>query len=266
MPDGWNPDQYDRFKAQRSAPFHDLVALVEPPAPGARVADLGCGTGELTAGLVERWQPSDLVGLDSSPAMLGEAEPRAGGSLHFVLGDLADPRLDGRFDVLLANASLQWVPDHAAVLARWAGFLGPGGQLAVQVPANLDHASHVVADEVAHEPRFADALGGDIPRDTVHNVARPEQYAELLDALGFTRQHVRLQVYGHHLDATADVVEWVKGTSLTRFRTRMDDATYDAFVQRYRARLLEVLGDRAPYFYAFKRILFWGRLPGGITG
>ncbi len=261
MADGWNPDQYDRFKAQRSAPFHDLVALVEPPEPGGRVADLGCGTGELTAGLAELWCPSELVGVDSSAAMLAEAEPRAGGALRFVAGDLADPPLEGRFDVLLANASLQWVPAHAEVLARWTGLLAPGGQLAVQVPANLDHASHVVADEVAHEPRFADALGGDIPRDTVHNVALPEQYAELLDALGYARQHVRLQVYGHHLDSTAAVVEWVKGTSLTRFRTRFDDATHAAFLDRYRTRLLEVLGDRSPYFYAFKRILFWGRLP-----
>ena len=266
MPDGWNPDQYDRFKAQRSAPFHDLVALVEPPAPGSRVADLGCGTGELTAGLVGRWEPCELLGLDSSPAMLAEAERRAGGPLRFVAGDLADPPLDGPFDVLLANASLQWVPDHADVLARWTKSLAPGGQLAVQVPANLDHASHAVAPEVAQERRFAEALGGDVPRDTVHNVARPEQYAELLDALGFARQHVRLQVYGHRLDSTAEVVEWVKGTSLTRFRTRMDDVTYDAFVDRYRARLLEVLGDRRPYFYAFKRILFWGRLPGGLAG
>jgi trans-aconitate 2-methyltransferase len=261
VPDGWNPDQYDRFKAQRSAPFHDLVALVEPPPPGSRVVDLGCGTGELTAGLVERWQPAELIGLDSSPAMLAEAGPRARGPLRFGAGDLGEPGLNGTYDVVLANASLQWVPDHPGVLARWTDLLAPGGQLAVQVPANVDHASHVIADEVAHEPRFADALGGDVPRDTVHNVCRPEQYAELLDALGFTRQHVRLQVYGHHLGSTADVVEWVKGTSLTRFRTRMDDATYDAFVDRYRTRLLEVLGDRAPFFYAFKRILFWGRLP-----
>jgi trans-aconitate 2-methyltransferase len=261
VPDGWNPAQYDRFKAQRSLPFHDLVALVEPPPPGARVVDLGCGTGELTAGLVERWQPAELIGLDSSASMLAEAEPRSGGPLRFVAGDLAHPALEGTFDVILANASLQWVPDHPQVLARWTGLLAPGGQLAVQVPANVDHAAHVVADEVAHEPHFADALGGDVPRDTVHNVCRPEQYAELLDALGFTRQHVRLQVYGHHLASTADLVEWVKGTSLTRFRTRMDDATYDAFLARYRTRLLQVLGDRAPFFYPFKRILFWGRLP-----
>ena len=100
-----------------------------------------------------------------------------------------------------------------------------------------------------------------MPLDAVHHVARPEEYAELLDRLGYTRQHVRLQVYGHHLSRSADVVEWVKGTTLTRFREQLDPVTFDAFVERYRTRLLEVIGERAPYFYAFKRILFWGRRP-----
>jgi trans-aconitate 2-methyltransferase len=260
--DGWDPGQYQRFKAERSAPFFDLVDLVEPPAPGGRVAALGCGTGELTASLVARWQPAELIGLDSSAAMLAQAAPLAGGPLRFVDGDLADPPLDGAFDVLVANAALQWVPDHRAVLSRWAALLAPGGQVAVQVPANVDHPAHVAADEVAHDTPFFEALDGDVPRDTVHHVARPEVYAELLSELGFARQHVRLQVYGHRLPSTADVVEWTKGTSLTRFRSRMEPATYEAFVDRYRQRVLEVLGDHAPYFYAFRRILLWGRRPG----
>jgi trans-aconitate 2-methyltransferase len=261
VPDAWDPEQYDRFKAERSQPFHDLVALVEPLASGSRVIDLGCGTGELTATLAERWHPAELIGLDSSPAMLAEAAPRSGGLLRFVRGDLADPEPDGPFDLILSNAALHWVPDHAEVLARWTKRLRAGGQVAVQVPANLDHPSHAVADEVAHEREFVAAMGGDVPLDAVHHVARPEEYAELLDRLGFTRQHVRLQVYGHHLPRSADVVEWVKGTTLTRFRERLDPATFDAFVERYRTRLLAVIGERAPYFYAFKRILFWGCRP-----
>jgi len=259
--DGWDPQQYERFTAERSAPFFDLVGLVEPPAPGARVADLGCGTGALTASLVGRWQPAELIGLDSSAAMLAEAAPLAEGPLRFVEGDLTAPPLEGPFDVIVSNAALQWVPDHAEVLARWTALLAPGGQLAVQVPANVGHPAHLAAGEVAHEAPFFDALSGDVPPDTVHTVAAPEAYAALLDALGFCRQHVRLQVYGHHLPSTADVVEWTKGSSLTRFRTRMDPALFDEFVDRYRQRVLDLLGDHAPYFYAFRRILLWGRRP-----
>ena len=263
MADGWDPQQYQRFTAERSAPFFDLVGLVEPPAPGGRVADLGCGTGALTTSLVGRWQPAELIGLDASTAMLAEAAPLAGGPLRFVEGDLADPApsLEGRFDVIVSNAALQWVPEHAEVLARWTSLLAPGGQLAVQVPANVGHPAHLAAGEVAHEPPFLDALGGDVPPDTVHTVAAPEAYAALLDALGFCRQHVRLQVYGHRLPSSADVVEWTKGSSLTRFRTRMDPALFDQFVDRYRQRALDLLGDHAPYFYAFRRILLWGRRP-----
>ena len=93
----------------------------------------------------------------------------------------------------------------------------------------------------------------------MRNVLRPERYAALLDELGFGRQHVRLQVYGHHHDTTADVVEWVKGTNLTRFQAVLAPDVFAAYVDRYRTRLVEVLGDQRPYFYPFKRILLWGR-------
>jgi trans-aconitate 2-methyltransferase len=155
---------------------------------------------------------------------------------------------------------LHWVPDHPAVLARWAGALRAGGQVAVQVPANVDHPAHRMAAAVAEE--FEGDFGGAPPRDPVENVLGPGRYAEVLDELGFADQHVRLVVYGHHLASTAEVVEWLKGSSLTRFRAALDDAAYAAFLARYRARLLAELGERQPYFYAFKRILMWGALPG----
>ena len=81
----------------------------------------------------------------------------------------------------------------------------------------------------------------------------------LLDELGFDRQHVRLQVYAHHLPSTASVVEWVKGSTLTRFKEPLGADGWLEFVDRYRSRLLAVLGDRSPFFYPFKRILLWGR-------
>jgi trans-aconitate 2-methyltransferase len=148
------------------------------------------------------------------------------------------------------------------VVSRWWAALAGGGQLAVQVPANADHPSHRVASEVAASEPFLSALGGSPPPDPVAtNVLAPEQYAILLDHLGATRQHVRLQVYGHVLDSSGDVVEWVKGTSLTRFANALPPTLYEAFVDEYRQRLLARLGDRAPYFYPFKRILFWASKP-----
>ncbi|HEX3947086.1 MAG TPA: hypothetical protein VHW47_05250, partial [Acidimicrobiales bacterium] len=122
------------------------------------------------------------------------------------------------------------------------------------------HPSHRLAREVAAEAPFAAALAPEgPPPDRGRSVLPPAGYAEILFALGAVEQDVRLQVYGHLLAGTAEVVEWVRGTLLTSFRQRLDGPTYEAFVGRYRQRLGEELGDRRPYFYAFGRVLAWAR-------
>ena len=252
----WDPDQYNRFAGEREQPFWDLRALLEPVA-SPRVADLGCGDGRLTEALHRDLGAAGTVGVDLSPAMLAEAARHAGEAVTFVPGDLAAWRGSG-LDIVFSNAALQWVPDHAGVLERWRDSLDGAGQLAVQVPANADHPSHSVLRELA-----AERMGRDAPPDPVAtNVLAPEAYAALLDRLGFTRQHVRLQVYPHRLGSAAEVVEWMKGTSMTRFRRALDPAAYDSLVDEYRRRLVRALPAGRPYLYAFKRILLWGRLPG----
>jgi trans-aconitate 2-methyltransferase len=259
MPDAWDPGRYDTFAAERAQPFWDLAALVED-GPIGRAVDLGCGTGELTAQLVERRDIAALLGLDSSPAMLAAAGPRATARLTFAAGDIAAWTGAGDHDLVFSNAALQWVPDHVEVVTRWWAGLRPGGQLAVQVPSNADHPSHLVAAEVAASEPFRSAMGGAPPADPVAaNVLAPERYAVLLEELGATRQHVRLQVYGHSLARSSDVVEWVRGTSLTRFTNVLPAALHEEFLATYTRRLLAVIGDRSPFFYPFKRILFWGR-------
>lgn len=260
----WDPEIYERFRSERDRPAHDLFALLDP-VPAGRVVDLGCGPGHLTRLLADRVEATEAIGIDSSPAMLERAQSQISPVVHFELGDLAtwgDP--SHPVDVVAANASLHWVPDHPAVLARWTEAIVPGGQLAVQVPANDDHPSHRVAVEVAHEGRFAEAfagVGGPPPDPVAEHVLRPEAYAELLFDLGYETQTVRLQVYGPVLDSSAQIVDWMQGTSLTRFKKVLDAETYAAFVDRYRERLLEVVGDRSPYYFAFKRILMVARRP-----
>jgi trans-aconitate 2-methyltransferase len=257
--EGWNPDQYERFHAERRQPFDDLVALCEP-VPGGRVVDLGCGTGQLTAELHARMQAAETVGIDSSATMLARAQSDHGDvvGLSFAAGDIGT-WLGHDLDLVFANASLQWVDDHLNLLARMRAALGEGGQLAFQVPSNFRHPSHLLALQVANEGPYFEALEGDVPSDRGRFVLSPETYADLLYELGAKKQVVRMEVYGHELSSTTDVVEWVMGTLLTPYRTRLSPELFAAFVDRYRERLLEELGEREPYFYGFRRILCWAR-------
>jgi trans-aconitate 2-methyltransferase len=256
--DTWQPEQYGRFAAERAQPFHDLLALVDP-VPGGRVVDLGCGSGELTAQLHRRLRAAETLGLDRSPAMLERAAGLAGEGLRFQLGDIAG-FAEGGWDVVFSNAALQWLPDHETLLPRLVGLLRGGGQLAVQLPANYDHPSHLVAAEVAAEEPFRSALDGYRRQSPVQ---APEWYASLLDRAGLAPQHVRLQVYLHRLAARDEVVEWVKGTLLTDYAARMPAELFDAYLAAYRRRLLPRLEDTRPYRYPFKRLLLWGRRPPG---
>jgi trans-aconitate 2-methyltransferase len=255
--DTWNPTQYERFRAEREQPFHDLVALITK-RPAGRVVDLGCGTGLLTAALHRELSATETLGVDSSDAMLERARTLEIEGLEFARGDISDWQPAAPFDVVLSNAALQWVGDHHTLFARLTEMLLPGGELAVQVPANFDHVSHTLAADIAREEPFAGAMRG---YTRTFSVLPAEEYATLLHSLGFAAQSVRLQVYGHVLESPDAVVEWVRGTLLTDYESRMPEAIYEEFVARYRARLNAALGAHRPYFYPFKRILLWGRLP-----
>jgi len=251
--DTWNPDQYARFRAERQQPFFDLLGLVRA-APGMRVVDLGCGPGELTATLHRQLTAHETVGLDSSGAMIERTAAHAAPGLRFERGDIAAFSAEGTFDLVFSNAALHWVPDRPALLARLTAALRPGGQLAVQVPANNDHPAHVVAAALATDLGIA-------PR--TWPVLVPERYATLLDELGYVEQHVRLQVYGHHLATREDVLEWVKGTLLTDYERRLTPEAFAHYLELYRERLLPHLADARPFFFPFKRILLWARRPPG---
>ncbi len=258
MSDAWDPEQYLRFAAERRQPFDDLRSMCMP-VPGGRVVDLGCGTGELTAELHRSMGAAETLGVDRSEAMLAEAARFAKEvpGLRFELGDISEWRASG-IDLIFANASLHWVPGHETLLARLRFSLAPGDQLAFQVPATFGHPSHVTAAAVAAEPQFAAGLGeqGDDPGAAVLSPAR---YAELLHSLGAVQQTARLQVYGHVLPSVESVVEWVRGSFLTPIRARLGEERFEAYLERYRERLLSELGQQRPYFYAFRRILGWAR-------
>jgi trans-aconitate 2-methyltransferase len=219
----------------------------------ASAVDLGCGTGELTHHLFEALELRSLLGVDSSPEMLERAERWVRPGLSFRLADIANFRPDAPLDLVFSNAALHWLPEHELLVPRLLGWVRPGGQVALQMPFNFDHCSHRVAHETALR-LFPDTFAGESGPATLP----VERYAEILFANGFEQQICRIEVYGHPMPSGREVVEWTRGTLLTAYRARLTDDDFTRFVEAYRDELLSRIGE-GPYFYAFKRMLVWGR-------
>jgi trans-aconitate 2-methyltransferase len=222
---------------------------------GGAVVDLGCGTGALTRALHERVGAAETVGVDSSARMLERARPGAG--VRFVHADIREYAPPGPPALVFSNAALHWLPGHRELFARLRGWLAPGGQLAVQMPDNMDAITHRTAAEVGREPPFAPYLEGAERRGAILGA---EEYAVLLHELGFSRQVVLRRIYAHRLRGPEDVVEWFRGSLLTEYERLLPAAAFAEFLARYRATLLARLDDRRPYLLPFPRLLLWARL------
>jgi trans-aconitate 2-methyltransferase len=226
----WDPEQYARFSQQRSRPFFDLIGQIGAAAPGS-VVDLGCGSGELTATLGERWPEASVRGIDASPEMIGQA--RAQSSVSFDVGTAQDFDASGT-DVLVSNAALQWVPEHRDLLVTWAKQLNPGGWLAFQVPANFDSPSHLLMRRVAESPKWRGRLHGVLRGSD--SVSEPAEYLDLLTRTGL-RVDAWQTEYLHVLPGDDAVLEWVRGTGLRPVLAALPQDEVAEFSQEYAALL-----------------------------
>ena len=253
IPMPWDPSQYHKFQSERSAPFYDLLALVEV-RPGLKVVDLGCGTGELTRQLANHLPNSDVTGLDSSPQMLEKAASLAGPGLQFIQGDQA--WLTGEWDLIFSNAALHWSENHAELVPALFRRLSAGGQLAVQVPSNFNHISHQIIRETAGEEPFRSILGGFIRQAPVLSI---DQYAQILFDNGAEHIIVFEKVYAHVLDDSEAVVEWISGTACVPYFERLGEHK-DDFLKVIGKKMRAAL-PQSPVFYPFRRTLFAARMP-----
>ncbi|MFI1419467.1 trans-aconitate 2-methyltransferase [Streptomyces sp. NPDC020731] len=234
----WDPAQYLRHAGHRTRPFTDLLARV-PDLPGdpPRIADLGCGAGNVTALLADRWPAARITGYDNSPEMLDRARAdHEGGRLDFAHADVRTWVPDGSYGLIVSNATLQWVPGHVERFRDWVEGIAPGGTFAFQVPGNFDAPSHTLLRELTASPRWRGRLAG-VPRHD-DAVLRPEVYLERLTALGCTADAWET-TYVHLLTGKDPVLDWVKGTGLRPVLTALadDPEARDAFVDAYRSAL-----------------------------
>jgi trans-aconitate 2-methyltransferase len=227
----WDPAQYLKFEAERARPFHDLIARIDVPEP-ERVVDLGCGPGNATATLLERWPGARVHGVDSSTEMIAKAAGLAGPRLSFSQGDVESWRPGAAVDIIVSNAVLQWVPGHVELLPRWIEALRPGGALAFQMPSNVDGDAAQVFRAVATSAHWADRLAGvanshgpSASGGVVHPTA---EYVDVLGDLG-ARVDAWETVYFHLLPGQDPVLEWYAGTGLRPYLDALDPAGREEF-------------------------------------
>jgi trans-aconitate 2-methyltransferase len=225
--DTWSPSVYLRFEDERTRPARDLLAHV-PLTTARRVVDVGCGPANSTALLAARFPGADVVGIDSSPAMLEEAR-RVLPSARFVESDANTWLPDTGVDLVFANAIYQWVPAHLELFPRILSSLAPGGVLAVQMPDNVGEPTHRLMQTAAADVRWAARL---------KEAARPPlpPPSVYYDALGPTAARIDIwhTVYNHVLADADAIVEWVRGTGLRPFIDPLATDERGQFLTRYR--------------------------------
>jgi trans-aconitate 2-methyltransferase len=246
----WDPAKYLAFGDHRARPFHDLVGRIAAEAP-RRVVDLGCGPGNLTVTLGQRWPDATLEASDSSPEMVAAARER-GIDAEVVDVNHWKPRADT--DVVVTNAVLQWVPGHAALLSRWARELPAGAWLAMQVPGNFSSPSHTTIREVAGRPRWQRELEELALREPLA-VLDPAGYADVLVEAG-CEVDAWETTYLQRLSGPDPVLEWVTGTALRPIKAALDEDQWQEFRAELAVELHTAYPPRADgtTWFPFRRV------------
>ncbi|MBP0635195.1 trans-aconitate 2-methyltransferase [Cupriavidus sp. AcVe19-6a] len=229
----WSARQYVAFEDERTRPVRDLVAAI-PNEIVRNAVDIGCGPGNSTEVLLARYAGASITGLDSSDDMVDAARKRLP-DVQFRVADIGAWDDPGPYDVILANAVLQWLPDHASLFPKLVSKLSEGGTLAVQMPDNLEEPAHRLMRQVAAESPWAEQLASASKARAERSPA--QWYYQLLRPL-CRRVDVWLTTYHHPLaGGAAAVVEWFKGSGLRPFLQPLDEAGRVAYLARYESEI-----------------------------
>ena len=246
----WNPDVYLTYADHRGRPYYELLSRVRADDP-RRIVDLGCGPGNLTETLTARWPGAAIEAWDSSPEMVAAASERG---LDARVGDVRDWAPAADTDIVVSNATLHWIPEHADLVLRWAQQLAPGSWIAFQVPGNFDAPSHQAVRDLVSSPRWSDLLR-DYPFEKAEVTRSAVGYADLLTDAGCAVDAWET-IYVHELTGENPVFEWIHGTALRPVRACLSE---EHWVQ-FRNELIPMLDSAYPAradgttFFPFRRI------------
>ncbi|HET6419267.1 MAG TPA: methyltransferase domain-containing protein [Geobacteraceae bacterium] len=249
----WNPDSYLKYEYERTLPSRDLAARIEFPDP-ERVIDIGCGPGNSTKILRDRWPNAAIAGLDSSEEMIQKARATYPAG-EWIIADAESWNPEGGYDIVFSNAALQWMSNQEAVIARLFGYLKNGGALAVQVPMNNDSPIHKALIAVAESDVWRQRLLGCESRIIYNDESF---YYNILSTLT-PRMELWITTYLHFMDSHRDIIDWYASTGLKPYLGRMDTAEEK---EKFKRQTLEKCKGQYPVqrdgkvIFPFKRLFF----------
>jgi len=227
----WDPAKYTEFSDYRGRPYKDLLGQLSEINP-KKIVDLGCGPGNMTRLLAQRWPDAQVTGLDSSAEMIAKAQSAEHEeNLEFALADARVWQPEEETDLLFSNAMLQWLPEHRELLTSWLENMKVGSYVAIQMPGNFASPSHALMREVAESPKWVHKLGGVLRGGTV--VGEPDEYQRLLLSAGF-QANVWESTFHQLLMGDDPIVDWVRGTALLPVKATLNSSEYVEFENDYR--------------------------------
>ncbi|PUV24723.1 methyltransferase domain-containing protein [Sphingobacterium athyrii] len=251
----WNPDVYNQFKDIRFKPFYDLSELIASEVT-MKAVDLGCGTGEQTAILSDRFQQATFLGIDSSPEMLSASSKLENERLRFENGNVENfLETAGSWDLIFSNAALQWLDDHRVLFPRLISKLSRGGQLAVQMPYQPDNVLNKILFDMAEEEPYRNYLAGWNRPSSVLSI---DDYASILFDSGLKELNLSLRIYPIIAAESDTLYNFISGSALIPYIERLDEDKRPDFIADFKMRIKQFF-SKFPAIYAFKRILLYGR-------
>ncbi len=229
----WNTVQYLKFRNERTQPAIDLAMRVRQHFSPQSIVDIGCGPGNSTDVLRNVFPDADILGIDSSPAMVEKASSEYP-DMRFQLCDALS--LAGKYDLLFSNACLQWIADHQTLLPALMKRLNNGGMLAVQIPMNSDEPLFRLIRDISDEPQWGFSQIRLQPNETL----TPEDYYNILAKCSSAFQMWEVK-YAHRLPGHSALTEWVKSTRLRPYLDFLGSEKGELFLQK--------ITDRAKQIY-----------------